>query len=61
VGAAIAREKQLQGWLRAKKIALIEAGSPDRRDLSADWLQLLRFAQDDRRFGPPYATHSRVF
>ena len=26
--AAIAREKQIKGWLRAKKIALIEAENP---------------------------------
>lgn len=30
----IAREKQLKGWLRAKKNALIEAFNPRWRDLS---------------------------
>ena len=35
--AAISREKQLKGWRRAKKIALIEASNPDWRDLSIDW------------------------
>ena len=34
VYAAIAREKQIKGWLRAKKIALIEAQNPDWSDLS---------------------------
>ena len=34
---AIAREKQIKGWLRAKKIALIESINPQWRDLSADW------------------------
>jgi len=34
---AIAREKQLKGWRRAKKIALIEAQNPRWEDLSADW------------------------
>jgi putative endonuclease len=34
---AIAREKQLKGWLRAKKVALIEAENPRWRDLSHDW------------------------
>ena len=34
---AIAREKQLKGWTRAKKIALIEQSNPDWRDLSEDW------------------------
>ena len=37
VRAAIAREKQLKGWLRAKKIALIESLNPGWKDLSADW------------------------
>ncbi|HEX8464535.1 MAG TPA: GIY-YIG nuclease family protein [Abditibacterium sp.] len=35
---AIEYEKQLKGWLRAKKIALIEAENSTWRDLSADWL-----------------------
>jgi putative endonuclease len=39
VDAAIAREKQLKGWLRAKKIALIEEKNPRWFDLSADWEQ----------------------
>ncbi len=34
---AIEREKQIKGWLRAKKIALIESMNPAWRDLSADW------------------------
>ena len=34
---AIAREKQIKGWLRAKKMALIEGTNPEWRDLSADW------------------------
>ena len=37
VNAAIAREKQLKGWRRAKKIALIEKDNPRWEDLSADW------------------------
>jgi len=34
VNAAIAREKQIKGWLRKKKIELIDAQNPDWRDLS---------------------------
>jgi putative endonuclease len=34
---AIAREKQLKGWIRAKKIALIEKGNPTWNDLSDGW------------------------
>ncbi len=34
---AIAREKQLKGWRREKKVTLIEAMNPRWRDLSEDW------------------------
>jgi putative endonuclease len=34
---AIAREKELKDWNRAKKIALIESINPTWRDLSEDW------------------------
>ncbi len=37
VGSAIAREKQLKGWKRAKKIALIEKSNPTWEDLSEPW------------------------
>ena len=37
VNNAIAREKSIKGWLRRKKIALIEAGNPTWEDLSASW------------------------
>ena len=37
VSAAIAREKQIKGWLRRKKMALIEAQNPTWVDLSAEW------------------------
>lgn len=37
VGNAIAREKQLKGWRRAKKIALIAATNPTWIDLSESW------------------------
>jgi putative endonuclease len=36
VQAAIAREKQLKGWLRAKKVALIESVNPTWEDLSVE-------------------------
>ena len=35
--AAIAREKQIKGWLRRKKVALIESANPAWRDLSEGW------------------------
>jgi putative endonuclease len=37
---AIAREKYLKGWLRAKKIALIEKTNPTWADLSEGWYML---------------------
>jgi putative endonuclease len=33
---AIAREKQIKGWLRVRKIALIESFNPPWRDLAAE-------------------------
>jgi putative endonuclease len=33
---AIAREKQIKGWLRARKIALIESFNPSWRNLAAE-------------------------
>ena len=37
VNSAIAREKVIKGWLRKKKIALIEEQNPEWRDLSENW------------------------
>ena len=39
VDAAIACEKKLKGWLRAKKVALIAEKNPRWLDLSADWFE----------------------
>jgi putative endonuclease len=36
---AIAREKQIKGWLRKKKIALIESQNPKWQDLSEGWVE----------------------
>jgi putative endonuclease len=51
VRSAIAWEKQIKGWLRNKKITLVESTNPQWRDLSEDWEappQTLRCAQSDR-------------
>jgi putative endonuclease len=37
VTSAIARIKQIKGWLRIKKIAPIKSMNPDWRDLSENW------------------------
>ncbi len=36
---AIAREKHIKGWLRRKKIELIESINPKWKDLSDEWNQ----------------------
>ncbi|HYL10237.1 MAG TPA: GIY-YIG nuclease family protein [Candidatus Acidoferrales bacterium] len=35
--AAIAREKEIKGWLRRKKLALIRSTNPKFHDISEDW------------------------
>ena len=39
VSVAIAREKQIKGWLRSRKIALIESDNPEWNDLSDGWFE----------------------
>ena len=40
---AIEREKQIKGWLRIKKIALIVSVNPGWRDLSVEWYERHEF------------------
>jgi putative endonuclease len=37
IRAAIAREKEIKGWRREKKLNLIEKMNPKWKDLSAGW------------------------
>jgi putative endonuclease len=37
IRAAVARERQLKGWRREKKVTLIEAFNPQWKDLAIDW------------------------
>ena len=37
VTSAIGREKQLKGWRRSKKVALVESSNHQWKDLSAEW------------------------
>jgi putative endonuclease len=37
VSSAISREKEIKGWLRIKKIGLIELKNPEWCDLSLEW------------------------
>jgi putative endonuclease len=36
--SAIEPEKQIKGWLRRKKIALIDSMNPEWKDLSEEWV-----------------------
>jgi putative endonuclease len=40
IGAPIAREKQIKGWLRSKKVALIESTNPGWIDLAEGYFPL---------------------
>jgi len=52
VNNAIAREKQIKAWTRAKRLALIKTMNPAWQNLAEGWgeltkLQIPRFARDD--------------
>jgi putative endonuclease len=56
IGNAIAREKQVKAWTRAKRLALIKSINPTWQDLAVDWggkaeLQIPRVARDDNSLG----------
>ena len=38
IRAAIAREKQMKGWVRSRKVALIRKFNPKWRDLAEEWV-----------------------
>jgi putative endonuclease len=42
VNNAISREKQIKGWVRSRKIQLIESQNPSWRDLSRDFAKEFR-------------------
>jgi putative endonuclease len=55
INNAIARETELKGWSRPKKVALIEQFNPTWKDLAADWgkpftmeKQIPRFARNGK-------------
>src|SRR5579864_1106504 len=47
--AAIAREKEIKGWRRSKKIALIESRNPRWEDLARNWQNIYKPDAADRR------------
>ena len=53
IGNAIAREKQIKAWTRAKRVALVRSTNPTWMDLADDWgkkieMQIPRSARDDK-------------
>lgn len=49
VHKAIGREKQLKGWTRARKIALIESKNPRWEDLAEKWGAEMLFAGESMK------------
>jgi putative endonuclease len=49
---AIAREKQLKGWLRERKVALIESQNPNWDDLSEFWFPVITDSSTASEYGP---------
>ena len=56
--AAIAREKQIKGWSRNKKVQLVMSLNPEWKDLSAEWFkddefvtQMLKRIEQERSSG----------
>ncbi len=53
VNTAIAREKQLKGWRRAKKNALVETTNPSWKDMSDGWYEQPQGPSTRDRTDPP--------
>jgi putative endonuclease len=51
---AIAREKQIKGWLRSRKVALIASSNPGWRDLTEDWFKTSPSKADCHPEGRPF-------
>ena len=47
--AALEREKQIKGWLRKKKIALIDSMNPEWKDLSEGWYETPQESNGDEK------------
>ena len=53
---AIRREKEIKGWLRQKKVALIERADPKWKDLSLGWFN----RQSDEKLRKMFASLNRM-
>ncbi|HEY2468557.1 MAG TPA: GIY-YIG nuclease family protein [Terracidiphilus sp.] len=56
VSFAIEREKELKGWTRTRKVALIETANPTWEDLSEEWFPFLGAQQASRKADPSLPT-----
>ena len=55
--SAIAREKEIKGWTRARKIALIEDTNPHWLDLSEAWNRVPQYGDSTTAAAPPSRTN----
>jgi len=53
---AISREKEIKGWIRQKKITLIESVNPKWKDLSAGWFN----PQPDEKLRKVFVSANRL-
>ncbi len=61
VHRAIGREKQLKGWRRSKKIALVEFRNPQWLDLAREWFPHMTSPGESRGPSTPQPdSHSRI-
>jgi putative endonuclease len=60
IGQAIAREKELKGWRRAKKVALIQQENPTWVDLSEEWGTEIVYEGMGRKAGPSSPSFVRM-
>src|ERR1700731_386443 len=49
ISSAIAHEKEIKSWTRAKKIALVEAHNPEWKDLAKTWGRRIAFANESTK------------
>jgi putative endonuclease len=56
VHRAIGREKQIKGWLRIRKVALIVSVNPAWKDLSAEWYERHAFQPETTASVPATTT-----
>jgi putative endonuclease len=51
VTVAIAREKEIKGWVRRKKTALINSFNPEWKDVSEEWFEVPVILSETKNLG----------